>query len=44
MLRWFRALLLGLSVKRVLDPELTWDRALTLLRRVVAALGHESGA
>ena len=39
-----QALLLGLSMKRVLAPELTWEHAVTLLRRVVAALGHESAA
>ncbi len=37
-----QALLLGLSIRRLLDAELTWDRALALLRRVVSALGHES--
>lgn len=39
-----QALLLGLSIKRLLDAELPWDRASMLLRRVVCALGHESGA
>ena len=35
-----QALLLGLSVRRALDPEHTGDLAVASLRRVVAALGH----
>ena len=36
-----QALLLGLSIRRLLDPEVTWDRASMLLRRVVGALGYD---
>lgn len=34
------ALLLGLTIRRLLDPEVTSDQALASLHRVLAALGH----
>lgn len=38
-----QALLLGLSIRQVHDAELTPDRAVELVQRVVAALGHDHG-
>jgi hypothetical protein len=39
-----QAYLLGLSIRRALDPDLTHERASTLLQRVVAALGRTAAA
>lgn len=36
------ALLLGLTIRRLLDPDVTADRALASLHRVLSALGHAS--